>query len=282
MAGLCWMAVTLVVFLSTENSLADVDQNQLATFVQEVLNRYRPSYSVNGRPRFPMFSVAVSVPYDPKSKMYDINLVPDSGEQVRNEILNCNVYKSRRVVAATVLRWPNVVSQCPQANVQWPDVLRKCPKGVKTWADVKTSCPRAVNEGKADHAEFRTLQQLNTLVHSENDFLLFYVLASPCEGRCTNERNPLNILNKITEIKNWRNYAVVFSNIFKPREGGAIPEENLRESLARLGTKIGLNRIYRCNEQGPNKLVQCTSCSDGEQVTRYCYSDKRSAGRAGG
>ena len=39
MAGLCWMAVVLAVFLSAENSLAAVDQNRLAAFVDGVLSK---------------------------------------------------------------------------------------------------------------------------------------------------------------------------------------------------------------------------------------------------
>ena len=38
MAGLCWMAVTLVWFLSAGNSLA-VKEDELAIIVREVLNR---------------------------------------------------------------------------------------------------------------------------------------------------------------------------------------------------------------------------------------------------
>ncbi|XP_036950857.1 uncharacterized protein LOC119017848 isoform X2 [Acanthopagrus latus] len=266
MAGRCWMAVTVCLLLFDGNSLADVDKNQLAPIVDEILNRYTPSY--NGG-RNPMFSLAVTIPYNKDTKMYDISQLDDGG-RVRREILNCEVYTGTRVVAATVLRWPNVVDQCPGGRVQWPDVLRKCP-GVNTWADVKSQCPNEVKEGRADHAEYRTLQHINTLVKNldKNDLLLFYVLASPCDQRCTSESSNWSILNSIKAIQRWHNYAVVFSNIFQPRNGHVIPDQDLQGALQRLGGSIGLSNIFRCNRQ---RAMQCTSCSSGGQVARYCFS----------
>ena len=40
MAGLCWMVAVLAFFLSTENSLADVDQNRLAGIVDGILKKW--------------------------------------------------------------------------------------------------------------------------------------------------------------------------------------------------------------------------------------------------
>lgn len=225
-----------------------------------------------------MFSLAVNIPYNSDTKMYDMGKVTDGGDQVRNTILNCEVYTGRRLVAATVLRWPNVLKQCPAGRVQWPDVLRKCPKTVKTWADVEIKCPEAVYDKRADHAEYRTLQHFNTLVnnHNKEDLLLFYVLASPCDKRCTSESNPFNILKSINQILNWKNYAVVFSDIFKPR-GGSIPEGDLRGALEQLRRykgplgSIGLKNIFRCTKD--KDAVQCRSCSRNNEVARYCFSD---------
>lgn len=231
---------------------------------------------------FPMFSLAVSIPYNSDTKMYDIGKVPDTGDEVRNRILNCEVYTGRRVVAATVLRWPNVLKQCPAGRVQWPDVLRKCPKTVKTWAHVEITCPEAVQDKRADHAEYRTLQHFDTLVHNHNkeDLLLFYVLASPCDKRCTSESNHFNILTRINQILNWKNYAVVFSDVFKPRVG-FIPESDLRGALERLGGykgplgSIGLKNIFRCKKD--RGAVQCRSCSSNNDVASYCFSDGTSS-----
>ncbi|XP_038556914.1 hyphally regulated cell wall protein 3-like [Micropterus salmoides] len=269
MACLCWMAVTLGLLLSAENSLAaDVDQNQLVGIVNEILNRYRPSYNYSqNKTREPMFSLAVSIPYNSDRKIYDISQVTDTREQVWQSILTeCEVYTSKRMVAATVLRWPNVVDQCPDGRVQWSDLPTKCGQ---TWADVKKQC-RNVSNGRADHAEYRILQNFTTLVsnHDKNDLLLFYVLASPCDQRCTNKSHPYNILNSIKMIQQWNNYAVVFSKVFKPRGKDSIPEQHLRGSLERLGQSVGLINIFRCNRN------ECTSCSSGKQVTPYCYSDK--------
>ncbi|XP_044197779.1 uncharacterized protein LOC122974010 [Thunnus albacares] len=273
MAGVHWMAVTLAVLLSAGNSLAAVDQNQLRRIVNEILNRFTPSYG-NGR-NFPMFSLAVSIPYNSDTKMYDISKVTDDGDQVRKTIVDCEVYTSERMVAATVLRWPNVLRQCPGGRVQWPDVLDKCPRTVKTWADVESWCSGAVKDKRADHAEYRTLQRFNTLVNrkdNKQDLLLFYVLASPCDKRCTSESSHFNILESINQILNWNNYAVVFSDVFKPRDG-LIPEDDLRGSLERLGRyrghlgSVGLNNIFRCNKQ------QCRSCSSNNEVARFCFSN---------
>ncbi|XP_038568254.1 uncharacterized protein LOC119898146 isoform X2 [Micropterus salmoides] len=274
MAVLCWMAVTLGLFLSAGNSLADVDQNKLAGIVTEILKRYRPTYmGSRGQRRRPMFSLAVSIPFDSGRNIYDIGQVTDTRDQVWQRILNrCEVYTSQRMVAATVLRWPNVVDQCPEGRVQW-SIPAKCGQ---TWADVQNLCPTVFKDGRADHAEYRTLQNFNTLVsdHDENDLLLFYVLASPCDKRCASESSRLNILNSIKMIKQWKNYAVVFSDVFKPRGSESIPEQDLRGAIERLGQSVGLSNIFRCN----GDVVQCTSCSSGTQVTPYCYSDTAQPG----
>ncbi|KAF3688112.1 hypothetical protein EXN66_Car003784 [Channa argus] len=284
MTALCWKAL-LIVFLSAGNSSPALGKNQLARIVDEILNRYRLSYeaeSTTGRvtTRYPMFSLAVSLPYDKEKQMYDFSSL-DSGEEVRRTILNCDVYTGRRVVAATVLRWPNVLSQCPDGHVPWPHILKKCPAWVKTWSDVNKWCTDKVPKGTADHAEYRTLQKLNTLANNDksSDLLLFYVLASPCDKRCTSETSHRSILNSINQIVNWVKYAVVFSDVFQPRDGPKIPETELRDSLMRLGTNqvnkrsIGLNNIFRCN----GNPVQCTSCSSNNQVSPYCYSDEASS-----
>ncbi|XP_038565698.1 uncharacterized protein LOC119896331 [Micropterus salmoides] len=170
MAVLYWMAVTLGLFLSAGNSLADVDQNQLAGIVKEILNRYRPSYTgSNGQRREPMFSLAVSIPYDSDRKIYNISQVTDTREQVWQSILKkCEVYTSKRMVAATVLRWPSVVDQCPEGRVQWSDLPTKCGQ---TWADVKKNCPTEIEDGRADHAEYRILQNFTTLVSNHDKMI---------------------------------------------------------------------------------------------------------------
>uniref|UniRef100_A0A7N9ANK3 Uncharacterized protein n=1 Tax=Mastacembelus armatus TaxID=205130 RepID=A0A7N9ANK3_9TELE len=179
-----------------------------------------------------------------------------------NSILqNCAVYEGQRVVAATVLRWPEVVKQCPTALVPWTDVLEKCCRQSMTWADVKNNCPEAVSKGRADHAEYRTLQRLSTLVskRNENDLLVFYVYASPCAGRCANESDDRNILGLIPSVKKWDNYAFVFS---KP---------HLHDTAESVGGSIGLGNIFRCD--GSAGSIECTSCSTGGDVTQYCYKD---------
>ncbi|XP_044045409.1 uncharacterized protein LOC122873121 isoform X2 [Siniperca chuatsi] len=278
MAVLCWMAVTLGVLLSAGNCLA-VSEQQLAGIVKEILNRYRPIYlGSKGQRREPMFSLVVSIPYDSDKKMYDTSKVTDTGDQVWQSILKkCDVYTSKRMVAATVLRWPNVLDQCPKGPVRWDDVLTQCGKPSMTWADVDAQCPGEVEDGRADHAEYRVLQHFDTLVSNldENDLLLFYVLASPCDQMCTSETSPWSILKSIKQIQKWKNYAVVFSNVFKPRDSESIPDEDLRGAIERLGQSVGLRNIFRCKVKGAG---QCTSCSNGNQVARYCFSSDSKPG----
>lgn len=228
-----------------------------------------------------MFSVAVSVPYNKDKNLYDMSKVLDSSQAVRDTILRCDVYVGQRVVAATVLRWPNVLQQCPTGRVQWPDLLRQCGRNSMTWAEVKRDCPDKIKDGRADHAEYRTLEKFSALVSNHKNFsddlLIFYVLASPCDQRCTSETNIHSILDLINPILKWKKYAFVFTNVFQPRNGPRIPEANLREALERLAKhkgslgSLGLSNIFRCKARNQ---MQCTSCNRSGKVDRYCYSDK--------
>ncbi|XP_026158866.1 uncharacterized protein LOC113128037 [Mastacembelus armatus] len=287
MATLWWLAVTLALFLSAGNTLAGGNKNkpgkineqlkvnpmQLAKIVNDILDRYRPIQAQN--PKRPMFSVAVAVPFNSQTQRFDMTLVPDDGQTVRNSILqNCAVYEGQRVVAATVLRWPEVLKQCPNAGVPWTDVLRRCGKQSMTWAEVQRSCSWAVSKGRADHAEYRTLRSFNTLVskRNENDLLVFYVYASPCAGRCANESDDRNILGLIPSVKNWKNYAFVFS---KPHLHDTA--ESVKEALTKFGNLIGLSNISRCDRSSSSDQMECTSCSQGNNVADYCVLNNTSS-----
>lgn len=238
-----------------------------------------------------MFSVAVIIPFNENTQTHDINMVSDDGNAVRETILNCDVYAGTHVVAATVLRWDNVLEQCPNAQVPWPSLLRACGQSSMTWVDVQKKCPDKVRLGRADHAEYRTLLRFKAFVTqlsnsnnlNRNDLLLFYVQSSPCPSPCTKEpvsssnmgqsgsRGPdRSILNLIGQIMTWNNYAVVFSKVFQPRGTSKIPEPELKASLERLGRNIGLNNIFRCDGRW---RTRCTSCLSNNQVTPYCYSE---------
>ncbi|MED6236404.1 hypothetical protein ATANTOWER_008678 [Ataeniobius toweri] len=277
MGFLCWMAVSLALLLSAHDSLAVVDQNQLRTLIKQVLNIYKPSYTAKNQymqhyMKTPMFSLVVSIPFNNKTKQYDISQLPD-GTLVKKTILDCYVYIGQRVVAATVLKWPDVLDQCPNGNVLWPDFQRGCPKGVRTWSDVSKQCNVKT---RADHAEYRTVQDIGTLLlnHSQNDLLLFYVYASPCAQKCTNISNTANILQKIQRVGHLKNFAFVFSKVFKPRGSESLPVEELRGALTALGSTIGLQNIFRCDDS--NDSMNCTNCSSHGEVARECYVDQRS------
>ncbi|KAK2918476.1 uncharacterized protein [Channa argus] len=273
MAVLYWMAVTLAGIAG--NSLADVDQNELATIVNDILNKYTPTYSKkNGNLREPMFSLAVSIPLSSKTNKYDVSQVLDRVDAVKDTIITrCEVYTGTRLVAATLLRADDVLEQCPNGRVPWVDVLEKCPEGVVTWADVKKRCPGALRGHTADHSEYRVLQNFNTLLSNRNkdDLLLFYSLASPCDQRCTNPDDHSNILDSVKQILNWKKYAFVFSRVFKPRGNTSIEPAKLNQSLEQLGGSIGLKNVFRCKGENP---MQCTSCSENGKVAPFCYSDQ--------
>ncbi|MEQ2210400.1 hypothetical protein XENOCAPTIV_012897 [Xenoophorus captivus] len=280
MGFLCWMAVLLALLLSAHDSLAVVDQNQLTTLIKQVLNRYKPGYKAKNQynqhyMKTPMFSLVVSIPFNNKTKQYDISQLPD-GTLVKKTILDCNVYVGQRVVAATLLKWPDVLDQCPNGNVSWPDFQRRCPKGVRTWSDVSEQCNIPVNVTRADHAEYRTVQNISTLLrnHSQNDLLLFYVYASPCAQKCTNISNTANILQKIQPVGHLKNFAFVFSKVFKPRGSESLPVEELRGALTDLGSTIGLQNIFRCDDS--NGSMNCMNCSSHGEVAQECYVDQHS------
>lgn len=237
-----------------------------------------------------MFSVAVSVPRN-KDK-FDMNKVTDDdGEAVRTKILNCDVYIGNRVVAATVLRWPNVRYQCPNAPVQWPDVLKGCRGKINTWADIAAFCDEEYIENnlypQAAHAESRTLDYFkeNDKIrkNSKDDLMVFYVRDSPCGETCTNPGNTRNILSKIPAIRNWKNYVVVFSDVFRPDDNNNNRVNALRGSLERLGDAIaeegtkeeekksnGLKHIFRCYRQQNMNDMKCLICNTNGAVADKC------------
>lgn len=292
MAAPYWVSVVVVFLMTVRNGVTVIDPNNLAPIVQEILNRYTPHYNGANNNRNPrMFSVAVSVPYNEKANMFDVSKVPDDGEAVRTKILNCDIYKGDRVVAATVLRWPDVLDQCPDAPVQWPEIWQRCRgKQIKTWADVQEKCrENEIQYAEADHAEFRTLQHVSSLAKSQQkskeDMMVFYVRDSPCARICTDPHNTQNILSKVQDIMKWKDYVVVFSNIFRPENNNPERVNELRESLKRLGGAIadqgskvkdkssnGLQHIFRCymqQEMDENKM-KCFSCINNGKVAPKC------------
>ena len=188
-------------------------------------------YRFNG-----MFSLAVTIPQN-QNQNQDQNiqevLTSDPANSVKNKINQDEVYVGSRMVAAKVLK----------------------------------------REFGADHAESRVVDNLNQLVNRPhvNDFLLFYVYASPCVEKCTSSGHTQSILSRIMGIRNWNSYAFVFSKIFKPKKGPGNTDEQRIHALQRLAGSIGLENIFRCDRQ--NNAMQCVCCSSNGQVTHECVSD---------
>ncbi|XP_043970956.1 uncharacterized protein LOC122830003 [Gambusia affinis] len=233
MGLLSWMVLSLTVLLPAANSLPPVNEAQLQDIVSDILKRYADSQDQR---KWPMFSLVVSIPFNSKTKTYDINQVPDDANNVKNTILNLNseVYTGTKVVAATVLRY---------------------------------------NDGTADHAEYRTLQNLKTIKkHIDvNDLLLIYVYASPCSARCTNSKKQSNILRFLQNYKNDK-VVFVFSKVFKPSNTN-LSAKALQEALQNLGGTIGLGRIFRCDIV--NGRMKCVSCNRNGKVAEWCYDDNK-------
>ncbi|XP_053272079.1 uncharacterized protein LOC128430132 [Pleuronectes platessa] len=184
-----------------------------------------------------MFSLAVSIPQNQNQNQganrgIEEVLIKNRADDVKNKIKMKEVYVGYRMAAAKPL-----------------------------W-----------RENDVDHAESRVVDVLDKGPEFQDDLLLFYVSSSPCDRKCTNEENEGNILERIKDIKKWKDHAFVFSKIFQPRHGRPIPETKHRDSLERLGEQIGLENIFRC-DRDQNKQMKCVCCSNDGQVAQTCVSD---------
>ncbi|XP_061626916.1 uncharacterized protein LOC133476913 [Phyllopteryx taeniolatus] len=238
----------------------------------------------------PMFSLAVSVPPGAQPDSYDLTRVPDLGQNVKNTILQCGVYAGDNVVAATLLRWPDVAQRCPRSQVPWQDVLQACGRESMTWHEVAMICPGAVEDNRADHAEYRVLERFNSWAEDKDKsgLLVFYAYAAPCTSRCASKKNALSILKLLERIQEWKEHVVVFSKLLNVKTlwvGTSIPVDQLTRALVNLGRHLGtggLGRIFRCDRpQDDNSAVECISCSAGGQVTPQCYKKDGESGEAG-
>ncbi|XP_067355673.1 uncharacterized protein [Channa argus] len=192
-----------------------------------------------------MFSMAVSIPVKKNTEQdYDIDQVftTENGNKVKEKILSGGVYKEGRIVAAKVI-------------------------------------PRKENKKQYIHAEFRVLENFDTLLNNnyyDHDLLLFYVFGSPCYHKCTNEADKENILTKLRMIQKWKHYAFVFTRPFESKnpQMSTTPDQR-REALKKLADvsgeanqKLGLENIFRCFAS--NNQMQCISCSTNGEVADAC------------
>ncbi|XP_077460754.1 uncharacterized protein LOC144077128 isoform X2 [Stigmatopora argus] len=167
-----WRLLLLLLFFAakatgqsvTARCNATIAPNDLATLVTSILDKLG---SQSGR--LPMFSLAVNIPCDPISNTYDPNRVNLDG--VKKALLDCEVDSNRDVVAATLLKWDNVLKYCPDALVPWEDVLINCKKDHITWRYVEKHCPEAVKDHAADHAEYRVLERFQSWAEDGKDAL---------------------------------------------------------------------------------------------------------------
>nr|XP_049576436.1 uncharacterized protein LOC125968920 isoform X1 [Syngnathus scovelli] len=267
------LVVALLVVLSSAMAAA-VDQYTLAKLVKAMLDKFQLDSDL------PMFSMAVSIPPGVVPGSYDLNQVQKA--DVKKTILDCDVYEDNNVLAATVLRWPDVAMQCHRAQVPWPDVLKACRQKSMTWHDVALKCPGAVEIGRADHAEYRVLEKFSAWATNKDKsgLLVLYVYASPCDRRCANRRSALSILRLVQGIQEWKEHVLVFSKLFQPKSGPPIPVDNLKRALSNLGKNVGgLQNIFRCDYA--SNAMMCTSCSTMGQISPQCYLDQGDSEGAG-
>ncbi|KAK7929806.1 hypothetical protein WMY93_006201 [Mugilogobius chulae] len=222
-----------------------------------------------------MFSLAISIPLN-AIRRYDFSQViaADPPQNVRTAMDRCQVYTGTRVVAATLLKYPDFKQQCPNEPVTWDYVRARCPN-INYWRDFEQCTNNDIKKLKKDrdgliqHAEYRVLQNIQTLTNKLNrgiqstDLMLFYTYKSPCYTRCCSTDSLFNIFSKMSaSIRRWNNYAVVFSNIFVPghtSDTAATLEQDRRTALLNLGNAVnGIANIYRCT-QGASVCVSCVA-----------------------
>ncbi|XP_062282402.1 uncharacterized protein LOC133987151 [Scomber scombrus] len=186
--------------------------------------------------RHAMFSLAIRIPDNQNQNINQILkqvFKSDPGNDVKKKINNGEVYIGSRVIAAKVLKR---------------------------------------SKGSTDNAESRVVDHLyhftNRCNPNTKDMLLFYVYSSPCVEQRSNRHN---ILRRIKNIQRWNSFAVVFSGIYRPRDGLPSTDQQRRGALQLLGMSIGLNNIFRCH--GPCGRMKCSCCSCGTQVVDYCVLD---------
>uniref|UniRef100_A0AAV2LQT2 Uncharacterized protein n=1 Tax=Knipowitschia caucasica TaxID=637954 RepID=A0AAV2LQT2_KNICA len=248
-----WKLLVLVLFLSTQLIDAVVRKEDLARFVNELLNVYMPTIPA-GHQEPPMFSLAISIPQNAFGRHnFSEVIAADPPANVRNAMDRCQVYNGTRVVASTLLKYPDFITRCPNEPITWDYVKQKCPT-LQRWGD---------------------FEQVDGLRSS--DLMLFYTYKSPCSSRCCSSDNTFNIINKLAgSIRRWNNYAVVFSKIFVPgrtSSTGDQLEQDRRTALLNLGNGIGgTANIYRCTRGSS----ACYSCNAPDGINNDCVRTPRS------
>lgn len=135
----------------------------------------------------------------------------------------------------------------------------------------------APGTGYKEHAEYSVLENMDSLQHSDGDFLLLYTYLSPCARRCANPAKPHeNILELIKVVKEWKTeYALVFQKPYI--EHGGEPE--VKPALTELAKVIGYENIFRCYKPVSGEF-QCIRCFSGLQniIESECTEDPQQGG----
>ncbi|XP_036950816.1 uncharacterized protein LOC119017828 [Acanthopagrus latus] len=240
MAGLCWMVAVLAFFLSTENTLADVDQNRLAEIVDGILKKYQ----TDGK-----LSLAVRIPDDQNQNIDDILETVSKSDPVGavKEKLNKNeVYIGRRLVAARLLGGSEGGDQAESRVVDHLDDLfnhsnKQDAEFLLLYA-YASPCVEKCTSGS--HRE-NILKRMNHILQWSNYAVVFSKISKPSDGRLNTEEELSGALERLGTYNGTR---------------GA----------------IGLSNIFRCDKQ--DGRMNCTSCSSDDQVAHSCVSDETMSG----
>ncbi|XP_076018184.1 uncharacterized protein LOC143009967 [Genypterus blacodes] len=124
------------------------------------------------------------------------------------------------------------------------------------------------------HSELRVLENINDW-DPKGNFLLIYSYLSSCGGKCTNPKNPFNILGLIRRyVPLWKgNHAFVFTKVFdQPKTGPRIREVDLKRALTNLANaNLDMKNIFHCYT--PEHEFLCSTCSSGRGIADHCIDN---------
>ncbi|XP_035765240.1 uncharacterized protein LOC118454466 [Neolamprologus brichardi] len=213
----------------------------------------------------------------PAGSLAEIDLEQLAGlaNQIRTNIRNGYDIKPMYAVAARIPKDGNRISYdlrrvMPNQQTQWNDGILSTPRLVV--AQIK----RVTTEQGiqyTEHAEWRVLQNLQSLVDNDGDLLVFFSRATPCYEKCANPNGNFRITDRLRCLFNgheWGEKAFVFNALFKPH-GGNINSNRISVALRNIGNSIGRENIFRCYKPD-NGHFHCIKCFSSNQIDPNCIS----------
>ncbi|XP_008290955.1 uncharacterized protein LOC103365316 [Stegastes partitus] len=228
-----WWIIALLTFCLSAPSLAKDKESKMKDVVQFIKN------IMNEFDITEMRSAAISVPQDESGNLM-LDKVTEPNKKEGEDIKNGVRFGNNRLVIATKKEMES-------------------------------------NNGKpyTEHSEWRVLKDLK-LESNEGDLLVIYSYASPCGEKCAepdHRYNIIDLIEKVIKEGHWKETALVFEQVFLPKEEEKHEQEKLKAALENLGEAIGHENIFRCFTTR-FKVEKCISCADGKDVDKRCVSNK--------